>query len=259
MQQWEEREVMMAVKAYPTPAEEVGEAVCTAGVDRQGNWIRAFPVAFRDLPLERRFSKYQWIRGRFKKSSDPRPESHVLDHDSIVCLETIGTEKGAWTQRKVLIAPHVVESVEALQVLAQDGIRTMGYVRPLGIPKLVIEERPADWSERKAGLLDQGTLFAEAKQRLERIPYRFAYGFHCEGTDCNGHEMMVLDWEMHEAYRSWRRDYGEDGWREKFIEKFGRAFFEKHDVLFSLGNIARFPQSFCINGLFYPLRASGHS
>ena len=257
MAEWEEREVMMAVKAYPTPAEEVGEAVCTAGVDRHGNWIRAFPVAFRDLPFERRFSKYQWIRGRFKKSSDPRPESHDLDHDSIVLLETVGTEKGTWTQRKALIAPHIVSSVEELQHLAEGGTRTMGYVRPLGEPELVIEEREAVWPERKAGLLDQGTLFAKPKQRLERIPFRFAYRFRCEGTACKGHDMMVLDWEMHEAYRSWRKDYGETGWREKFIEKFGPAFFEKHDVLFSLGNIAKYPQSFCINGLFYPKRVVG--
>lgn len=242
----------MAIKAYPTPAEEVGEAVCTAGVDRQGNWLRVFPVAFRDLPFERRFSKYQWIRGRFKKSSDPRPESHDLDHDTIVCLETVGTDRGTWVSRRALIEPHIVASVEELQLLAQDGIRTMGYVRPAGVPELIIENREADWSAKKAGLLDQGTLFSKPKARLERIPFRFAYRFHCEGTACNGHDMTVLDWEMHEAYRSWRQDYG-DAWREKFVEKFGPAFFEKHDVHFSLGNIARFPQSFCINGLFYPL------
>lgn len=251
---WEPRDVCMAVKAYPNPVEDLGEAVCTAGVDREGNWIRVYPVAFRDLPYERRFKKYQWIRGRFKKSSDPRPESHDVDHDSIVCLDVLGTDRGTWARRRELIAPHVLGSVEELQILAQDGIRTMGYVRTQGIPELVIEERDAQWSPKKAGLLAQTLLFGRPKPDLERIPFRFAYKFKCEGTACTGHDMQVLDWEMHEAYRSWRDQYGDEEWREKFIEKFGENFFTRHDVLFNLGNIAKYPNAFCITGLFYPIR-----
>lgn len=55
--------------------EDLGEAVCTAGVDREGNWIRVYPVAFRDLPLDRRFRKYQWVRARFCAAMFPRLKS----------------------------------------------------------------------------------------------------------------------------------------------------------------------------------------
>lgn len=79
MAEWETREVCMAIKAYPNPVHDLGEAVCTAGVDRAGAWVRVYPVLFRDLPLDKRFSKYQWIRARFKKSNDPRPESYEVD------------------------------------------------------------------------------------------------------------------------------------------------------------------------------------
>ena len=255
MADWHEREVCMAVKAYPNPVEDLGEAVCTAGVDRDGDWIRVYPVAFRDLPYGQRFKKYQWIRARFKKSSDTRPESHDVDHDSIVCLDVVGTDKGKWTTRRQLIAPHVLESVEQLQLMAKEGNRTMGYIRPKGTPELVIEERDAEWPAKKAGLLAQLSLFAKPRANLERIPFRFAYKFTCEGTACTGHNMQVLDWEMHEAYRSWRDQYGDEEWRDKFVEKFGPNFFGQHDVLFNLGNIARYPQSFCITGLFYPRKA----
>jgi hypothetical protein len=247
----------MTIKAYPNPVHDLGEAVCTAGVDRAGAWVRVYPVLFRDLPYDKRFSKYQWIRARFKKSSDPRPESYEVDHDSIVCMETVDTQRGKWTTRKALIAPHVVESVEALQLMAMDNIQTMGYVRPLGVPELLIADRGGEWSTEKAGMLAQTPLFSRPKQPLERIPFRFAYRYACEGTACKkSHDMQVLDWEMHESYRSWRQRYGDPGWREKFIEKYGPPFFEKNEVLFNLGNLAKYPQSLCITGLFYPQRAA---
>jgi len=252
MAEWVQREVCIAVKAYPNPVEDLGEAVCTAGMDRQGNWVRVYPVAFRDLPYGKRFKKYQWIRARFKKSSDPRPESYEVDHDSILCLETVGTDKGTWAARRALIEPHILESIEDLQVRALDNLRTMAYIRPSGTPELVVAPREGEWSVKKAGLLAQTSLFGTQKAPLERIPFRFAYKFKCGGTACQGHDMQVLDWEMHEAYRSWREDYGEEEWREKFVEKFGAEFFARCDVLFNLGNLVRYPQAFCITGLFYP-------
>ncbi len=199
------------------------------------------------------FKKYQWIRARFKKSADVRPESYDVDHDSIQLLEEVDTRR-RWASRKALIAPHIVPSVEELQQAAAQGGRTMAYIRPRDVPELLIEPREADWDSRRAGMLNQIPLFGRDKARLERIPFRFAYRYRCEGDQCNGHDMQVLDWEMHEAYRKWRQEYGESGWRAQFVEKFGPTFFADHEVLFNLGNMAAHPQSFCITGLFYPLR-----
>lgn len=254
MPQWQPRDILMAIKAYPNPVEDLGEAICAAGVDRDGNWLRLYPIAFRDLPFAKQFKKYQWIRGRIAKSSaDTRPESYVIDHDSIEPLETVDTSN-RWARRKELLAAHILPSVEALWGIAAQGGRTMAYVRPAGTPELVIEEREAGWSLKKAGLLAQARLFGRQKAPLERIPFRFAYKFHCEGLTCGGHNMQILDWEVHQSYRAWRGQYGEDGWREKFVEKYGPDFFARHDVLFNLGNIAKHPDSFCITGLFYPTK-----
>ena len=85
VQEWRQREVCMMVKAYPNPVEYLGEAVCTAGIDRDGDWVRVYPVAFRDLAFVKRFKKYQWIRACLRRSPDPRPESYEIDHDSIEC------------------------------------------------------------------------------------------------------------------------------------------------------------------------------
>jgi hypothetical protein len=125
MPEWLTREICMAVKAYPNPVQDLGEAVCTAGVDRNGSWVRVYPVTFRDLAPAKQFKKYQWIRGRFTKSGDARPESYEVDNDSIECLEIVGTDKGKWTTRKALIAPHILPSVEDLRQEAEGGVRTM--------------------------------------------------------------------------------------------------------------------------------------
>jgi len=57
--------VLVTVKAYPAIGKKSGEAVCVAGVrlDRDvPEWIRLFPVGFRDLPRDKQFAKYQVVK-----------------------------------------------------------------------------------------------------------------------------------------------------------------------------------------------------
>lgn len=73
----------------------------------------------------------------------------------------------------------------------------------------------------------------------------------CGDLDCNGHTMLCTDWEMLEAYRSWRREYG-DGWEEKFRNKFEKQMIEKFDTHFFVGTVHQHPGSWIVVGLFYP-------
>jgi len=61
-------EVLVLVKAYPNPSSRYGESACIAGVTRDNEWIRLYPVDFRHLPADRRLRKWQWIRVRVAKS-----------------------------------------------------------------------------------------------------------------------------------------------------------------------------------------------
>jgi hypothetical protein len=61
----ETADVMITVKTYPNPSETYGETVCVAGVrlDRERpEWIRLYPVKFRNADFDNQFKKYEIIR-----------------------------------------------------------------------------------------------------------------------------------------------------------------------------------------------------
>jgi hypothetical protein len=63
--------------------------------------------------------------------------------------------------------------------------------------------------------------------------------------------MICPDWEMGQAYRSWRMEYG-DQWEDKFRQKFEREMIDKNETHFFVGTIHKHPGSWIIVGLFYP-------
>jgi hypothetical protein len=64
--------------------------------------------------------------------------------------------------------------------------------------------------------------------------------------------MMCTDWEMGQAYREWRRKYGDAEWEAKFRQKFETEMIEKNDTHFFVGTVHKNPASWIIVGLFYP-------
>ena len=53
--------LLITVKTYPIPSKKYDELVCTAGVTETGDFIRLYPINFRDLPFSKQYKKYQWI------------------------------------------------------------------------------------------------------------------------------------------------------------------------------------------------------
>ncbi|MEU2174634.1 hypothetical protein ABZ552_10475 [Nocardia sp. NPDC019219] len=71
---------MITVKTYPNPSDTYGETVCVAGVrlDRERpEWIRLYPVKFRNEDFDKQFKKYEVLRlnGTYRQPNDNRPES----------------------------------------------------------------------------------------------------------------------------------------------------------------------------------------
>lgn len=69
--------VLITVKTYPIPSAKYDELVCTAGVTESGDFVRLYPVNFRDLPFSQQYKKYQWIEVMAEKhrGRDVRKES----------------------------------------------------------------------------------------------------------------------------------------------------------------------------------------
>jgi hypothetical protein len=247
--------VLITVRTYPVPANKGAETSCTAAISEDGKWVRIFPVPYRSLPIEKRFKKFQWIEADLKKaSSDTRPESHNIDTVSIKLGDTVSTTNG-WAQRKAILRPLMRPSMCAIdQERAEHGHPTLGIFRPKTIKRLLIEPCAPEWSSNQKAILSQKSFgFDEAapKAELEKIPFDFYYEFTCDDAKCRGHKKSCTDWEMAEAYRDWKKKYG-DGWEAKFRERFERDMIEKLDTHFFVGTMHGHPGTWLIVGLFYP-------
>jgi hypothetical protein len=86
---------------------------------------------------------------------------------------------------------------------------------------------------------------------LEKIPFKFYYRFRCDEPGCNGHRLSCVDWELGQAYRSWRRKYGPE-WEEKLRLRFEKEMIGRYDTHFFVGTVRVHPASWIIVGLFYP-------
>lgn len=258
---WKREKILILVKAYPQPSEKYGESVCTAGITPSGRWIRLYPVDFRNLAIENKFEKWRWIEADIIKSSDPRPESHKINHDTIANLHSVDTSE-YWKQRKEIILPLCLSSLEELQELHDSKKTSLGIFKPKQIEELIIKPTSSEWSEKKQEALDravnQSALFTKRKVALkpiEKMPYKFSYKFTCHAPDCKGHTLQILDWEINQSYRKWRREYSsEQVALTKIQEKYFVEFTQKRDLYFIMGTLRsmdRFRQ-FSIIGLFYP-------
>ena len=111
----EQKTVLITVKAYPTPSKKYGETVCCAGIEPSTHqWVRLYPIPFRDLDNDKKFKKYSVIRVTCRKAADDRrPESYRVDADSIEILEWWDT-KHKWRCRKSVVLPTLSPSMCAV-------------------------------------------------------------------------------------------------------------------------------------------------
>jgi len=243
---------LIVVRTYPVPAAKTIEASCTAGITEDGKWIRLFPVPFRLMATDNRFPKWQWITTDLVKASDARPESYKLNSETIHAEEKLGTKDG-WRTRKDILRPLM--RISMCQIKKEqdfNGHPTLGVFRPARIKRLVLHAAEADWSAEELAILKQDDMFQKSvSQTLEKIPFKFVYEFECNDVGCKGHSMSCTDWEMAEAYRQWRVEYG-DGWEGKFRQRFEREMIEKNDTHFMVGTVHKHPKNWIIVGLFYP-------
>ena len=253
---------LIVVRTYPVPDALGIESSCTAAITDRAEWLRLFPVPWRLLNRDQRFSKYEWVKVAVAKSSeDARVESYRLRPDGIQILSGPLSKANAWKARKDIVLPlieHCLCCLAKKRDLQQ--YPTLGVFRPANIVRLrIVPADPPHWTPAELAMLRQKHFFAEApKRELEKIPFKFYYEFRCAETNCNGHTMMCTDWEMAESYRRWRSHYGETVWQEKFRQRYEVEMIQKYDTHFYVGTVAAHPNRWIIIGLFYPPREADH-
>ena len=217
-QSLETERILIVARTYPTPSMRGVEVSCTAGVTHDGRWIRLFPVPYRFLNPDQRFSKYNWIIAKVSRGSDQRLESRKLKIDSVTRVgEPVSSDNG-WKARKELVFPLKSKSLcELTRQRDRHQYPTLGFFKPEKVKRLLLEPDNPNWTQAQLETLGQGLLFDRRMPAdLEKVPFRARYEFTCADAGCQGHTLMWTDWEMGEAWRRWKTRYGDDGWEDKF-------------------------------------------
>lgn len=247
---------LIVVKTYPNPSQRYGETVCCAGIDMSTReWVRIYPVNFRRLAAAR-FHKYQVIECQWRPpNDDQRPESRRVDQDSIQVHERLSTKDG-WRERLRWLPP-LHPSLEAVDDDHREHGISLAVVRPKRIDRLIIE-KATPYTEKQLAVIRQQRLNlgeddSPQLRELERLPYTFSYRFWCDDARCHGHTKQILDWEIGESYRKWRREYGANGW-ERAIRGMYEDRLLRQDLQLVVGTMKKRPHTFTIVGLVYPPR-----
>jgi len=253
--QWKLKKVLVTVKAYPNPSKKYGETVCVAGIDLDtGKWIRLYPVQYRDLEDDKKFKKYSIIEVRAHKASDDtRPESFKVDADSIRVIDWLDTKDG-WKKRKEIVLPTLSSSCCDILTKSEEIGISLGMFKPYRVSFQRKNMKLQDEQEREA-CYAQLSFYNKSKKAVEDIPFDFRYQFYCQGKDdCPGHDLPIIDWEIGQAYRSWRYNYKD---KTVLLQKIKERWLDnlcadKRNTYFYVGNMKRFRQNFMILGVFYP-------
>jgi len=248
--------VLVTVKAYPAIGLKTGEAVCVAGVrlDRESpEWIRLFPVGFRDLPTDKQFKKYQVLKLKVLPAvSDRRPESRKPDLSSMRVGELIDSGKG-WAHRRALMEP-LIGATTTCELLA--GVRlsagsapSLGLIKPR-INGFTATVNPAYQVASGGGSVTD--LFGHEKDLLEESPVIVKFKYRCESRGCGGHHQTLIDWESGQLARR-NRDRGAAAMlrlhRERFLDQLCAS---DRDVHFYVGNMHQHPSDFLVLGIWSP-------
>ena len=256
--------VLITVKTYPIPSAKYDELVCTAGVTETGDFVRLYPINFRDLPFSQQYKKYQWIEvvAQKHKGRDVRKESYRPDSDSIQILgEPIKSNPGNWSERARFALAKKARSMEDLHDRQNADRTSLGVFKPKKVHDLVVSADDPDWKPSFKAALQQARLWETRTVSMEpprKVPFKFQYQFECDGPRCKGHKMMIEDWEIGALFwklvdKGLSQKQAAEKAREKFLGELCDADKETH---FFVGTILAHPKTWVVVGVFYPKRKS---
>ena len=258
--------LLIVTKTYPAPSAKHREISCVAAITDKGEFRRLYPVPYRLLGGDQQFKKWEWIQARVQRASDDaRPESHRIFVDTIVRNDEILDTKNHWEERRKWIESLVLTDFEAVESRRSQKEQqrkgtgeTFSYLRPSRLLGLeIVESSEQEWSdEEKAKLVHkQDGLFDNEEMRataqLRKLQHDFYYHYECDtGSGKRAYRHKITDWEVGALYWNVRRSHGTD-WEAPLREKLEKEFADL-DLLFLMGTMHRFPDSWLIVGLAYP-------
>ena len=247
MSVYSKKNVLILVKTYPALSKKYDELVCTAGLTEEGEWIRLYPIPFRLIDYDKKYSKFQWVEmSVMKNASDYRPESHRVDIDSIKLGDIIPATTNGWEERNRIIldnGPRVYDNLKDLIEQSHEDNTSLGILKPFNVIDFVATPTEREWDRDKINYIlskrEQLSLFVNLEYDLKvikKVPYKFQYIFQ----DQSGHkyQLMVEDWEIGVLYWKMFDKYGSEKTAiEKVKQKYFHDFVEspKRELYFFMG------------------------
>lgn len=233
-------EAIIIVKAAPQLGYKHGETVCTAGITRDGEWVRLFPIAFRTLEEKQQFKRWQIVQYAWKKpKDDQRLESRRVEHQSVRITGMLSED-----QRFGLVSPMIRQSLTA----EREAGRSFAFIRP-AIRKFIIEKKPdAEYREEKERFelyAKQQDFFLRPAAPYKPCPFKFKYEYEIADGVRTG---TCQDWETEATYFKWALQYGENDTLARMQKVWGNDM-PKKGVLLAMGTHSLYPDTWLINGI----------
>ena len=264
-------EIFVLVKTYPTLSKKYYELVCTAGINRKGEWRRIYPVPFRQLSDLEKYKKYQWIEVDIERNiSDPRIGSYrIYPQTEIKILSSIDTDKDkSWRTRKEIIFANTKVYTNLEEIIKKANIEnelSMVIFKPTKIIDFTYEKESEEWDEKKLRAIEadnqQLKLFEEYKKEIKivnKLPFKFRY--HFEDNIGKESKPMIEDWEIGQLYWNCLKRKSKEEAIMDIITKYKDDFINNKDIYFFLGTTRQYHgrarNPFVITGIFYPPKES---
>jgi hypothetical protein len=247
--------LLVTVKAYPSVSTKYNELVCCAGITEARQWVRLYPVPYRDLPNHTQFQKYDIVEvtcDRREAHKDNRPESWCPRLDTMRVVGHLDVNRGDWSERLKWVEPTVLRGFAELSELQEKENKSLGAFRPSKILGVEVTSEKSEWTDAQIAAINQTDLFS-AKEPLEKVPFRFRLGF--EDEHGKPHWLSVIDWEFFQLWRKERdRFRSEEKAAQQVSKKIEAIASVDNDLILFAGNLANpaMRRSFMILGCCYP-------
>lgn len=245
-------------KTYPELSSRYAETVCTGAVLEDGSPIRLYPVPFRYMGEEKRYSLYDWITVPASRSSkDPRPESYKVRSEELRLVEHVKSNPtDGWRARREFVLKDPswqFGSIEALKAAQSEYGRSMGIVTPGAIENVRLTRKTpkerAEFEAKWQEVSSQRDLFRSEYKELGFLPYDIRISWRCSEScsECRDrpHDMKVLDWGLLELGRR-------DGWERAKQRMATLADLDRYDFRLFMANFRNHLRTFGIIGMWYP-------
>ncbi len=236
-----ETEAVVIIKAAPQVGEKHGETVCCAGIDLTGNWLRLYPVSFRNLEDSQKFGRWDRIKFKWRRPvDDQRIESRRVDQQS---LQIVGSLRKR--ERQNFLASSIVSGLNK----EREAGRSLALLRA-EIIKFEIEEKTDEEFEEDVQkfkrIHDQYDMFQDSKIiPYEPCRYKFKYRYK---TDDGLRVGTCQDWEIEATFFNWTKAYDEAHALREIRRVFGEEYPEK-GMLLAMGTHSLYPDTWLINGI----------